>query len=145
MRTFKELHRPYQTHIWLKRAKLYLGSYQTLEEASVAYDAAAVMAHGKESVTNQSLGLLDPKVAQTKDCRRAAKQARRIIKLHRSGELAKLLKTYWQAKTFREKAAIMAGVRAVGKPAPGTIPETGAPLSHHVRRTSARASPPSQG
>jgi hypothetical protein len=118
IRTFKELHRPFQTHVWIKTTKLYLGSHETLEEAAAAYDAAAMRVHGKGAVTNQMLGLLNPELAKTKACKRAAKMARRIVREHYSGELAKRYQALLKTKTHAERVAIFAGLREVGKPTP---------------------------
>jgi hypothetical protein len=115
---FLTLLRPFHARISVGGTTLDLAWWATLEEAQCAYDAAAMMTHGPSASTNLSLGLLAPEVAKTKACKLAAKTARRIVREHRSGELAKRYEALKKAKTYAEKAKIWAGVRAVGQPLP---------------------------
>jgi hypothetical protein len=116
---FRSLLRPFHARIRVNGKDLSLSWWATLEEAQRAYDAAAIMVHGPTATTNQLLGLLSPEIAQTKACRIAAKTARRVIQEHRSGELAKRYEALKKTKTYREKLAVWAGIRAVGQPVPG--------------------------
>jgi hypothetical protein len=77
------------------------------------------MVHGQTATTNLSLGLISSEVAKTKPCHIATKTGRRVVHEHRSGELAKRYEELKKAKTFKEKMAVWAGVRAVGRPIPG--------------------------
>jgi hypothetical protein len=108
---------PWSAHIGVDGKNLYLGAFRTLEEAQAAWDAAAIMLHGPKATTNASLGLLSTDVAKTKPCRRAAKVARRVIKDHRSGELARKYRAL-VTKSRRKQLEIFASVRTAGKPVP---------------------------
>jgi hypothetical protein len=103
----------------VRSKKLDLAWWSTLEEASAAYDGAAVLVHGPTATTNVSLGLLSPEAAATKVCRIATKVGRRVIQEYRSGEYQKRIEALKKAKTYREKMEVWAGVRAVGRPLPG--------------------------
>jgi hypothetical protein len=116
---FLTLLRPFHARISVGGTTLDLAWWATVEEASAAYDAAALMVHGPTATTNQSLGLLSAEVTRTRPCHIAAKTARRVIREHRSGELAKRYEALKTAKTYAEKAKVWAGVRAVGQPLPG--------------------------
>jgi hypothetical protein len=115
----KTCFRPYLARIRIDGKDLHLGSFATLEESQSAFDAASIKVHGPKATTNQSLGLLSPEVARTKPCRRAAKLARRVVREHWSGELAKRYEALKRAKTYAQRNAIFAGIRAVGRPTPG--------------------------
>jgi hypothetical protein len=116
---FKTLLRPFHATIMARGKKLDLAWWSTLEEASAAYDAAALMVHGPTATTNQSLGLLSPEMAATTACRIAVKTARRVVHEHKSGEYQKRIEALKTAKTYQEKMEVWAGVRAVGQPLPG--------------------------
>jgi hypothetical protein len=113
---FHSLLRPFHAKITVQGKKLDLAWWATLEEAQSAYDAAARMVHGQDTSTNVSLGLLAANLTATKACRIAAKTARRIVREHRSGELAKRYEALKKAKTYKERLEIFADIRAVGKP-----------------------------
>src|SRR6185436_14144854 len=76
--------------------------------------------HGPKATTNQSLGLLAAEVSKTKACKRAAKLARRVVREHWSGELAKRYEALKTVKTYAQRKAIFAGIRAIGRPTPGS-------------------------
>jgi hypothetical protein len=89
--------------------KVFLGAFPSPEQATAAFDAAAVKLG--RAATNQRLGFLSEKAAKTRLCKRAAKKARNVIR-------------DYQGKRALEFTTAIAGGRNAEKIA-GTVPGKG--------------------
>jgi hypothetical protein len=86
---------------------VHLGSWKSANEAGAAFDRAARVLHGKNAVTNQSLGLITRQVAMTKVCRIASRRARSRVREHREKVFQERLPVYLSSKpTFQSIAAL---------------------------------------
>lgn len=92
--------------------KVHLGSLKTLEEAASAWDAATIKINGPNATTNNSLGFISAKVAKTKVCRNAAKQARNRVKEHQLKVMMQKLKAMEAASTPEKRRAIFVSLVA---------------------------------
>jgi hypothetical protein len=89
---------------------VHLGSYHTPEEAAAAFDAATIKVHGAGTTTNVKLGLLSPRVAKTKVCRKAARVARNKVKEHQFKVMQAKIEALQTTQTQEERRAIFASV-----------------------------------
>jgi hypothetical protein len=86
---------------------VHLGSWKSANEAAAAFDRAARVLYGKGATTNESLGLIPRRVAMTKVCRMASRQARNRVRDHREKVFEERLPAYLASKpTFESLAAL---------------------------------------
>jgi hypothetical protein len=86
---------------------VHLGSWKSSVEAAAAFDRAARVLYGNYAITNETLGLVERKVAMTKVCRITSRQARNRVREHREKVFQERLSAYLGSKpTFESLAAL---------------------------------------